>query len=188
MLDTYTIYNLMLLNTSLYTTLSVLLLSWLCSGRSTEVKYILKRPHKVVCPWENTDVCKLIPTYSTNCPWDLLIIIVKASLTGNWSLLSSTNNIVMINLIDSKCSTHGLLFCFILLHISNGLVSTSLVGHVLYSADLMSAICIPHFYLMVYRYIYSRYSSIFLTLYQLYHFLSSSTPISSSSLYLSIAT
>ena len=35
--STYTIYNLMLLNTSLYTTLSVLLLSWLCSERSTEM-------------------------------------------------------------------------------------------------------------------------------------------------------
>jgi len=34
---TQTIYNLILLNTSLCTTLSVLLLSWLCSGRSTEV-------------------------------------------------------------------------------------------------------------------------------------------------------
>ena len=37
LLDTNTIYNLMLLNTSLYTTLSILLLSWLCSGRSTEM-------------------------------------------------------------------------------------------------------------------------------------------------------
>ena len=35
--DTYTIYNLILLNTSLYTTLSVLLLSWLFSGRRTEM-------------------------------------------------------------------------------------------------------------------------------------------------------
>jgi len=39
---------------------------------------------------------------------------------------------------------HELLLHFILLHISNGLVSASLVGHVLYSADLMSAICISH--------------------------------------------
>jgi len=75
---------------------------------------------------------------------------------------------VMIDLIVSRCSTHGLL-CFILLHISNGSVSTSLVGHVLYSADLMSAICIPHILLMVHRYIYSRYSPVFLMLYQLYH-------------------
>jgi len=93
---------------------------------------------------------------------------------------------VMINLIDSRCSTHGLLLCFISLHISNGLVSTSLVGHVLYSADLMSAIYIPSCYLMVHRYIYSRYSSVFLTLYQLYHPLPSSTLISSSSLYLKL--
>ena len=95
---------------------------------------------------------------------------------------------VMIDLIDSRCSTHGLLLCFILLHISNGSVSASPVGHVLYSADLMSATCIPHFHLMVHRYIYSRYSSVFLTLYQLYHSLPSSTSISSSSLYLSVAT
>ena len=79
--------------------------------------------------------------------------------------------LVMIDLIVSRYSTHGLLLCFTLLHISNGSVSTSLVGHVLYSADLMSAICSPHYYLMVHRYIYSRYSSVFLMLYQLYHFL-----------------
>jgi len=94
----------------------------------------------------------------------------------------------MIDLIDSRCSTHGLLLCFILLHISNSLVSTSLVGHVLYSADLMSTTCIPHFHLMVHKYIYSRYSFVFLMLYQLYHSLSFSTLILSSSLYLSIAT
>ena len=83
---------------------------------------------------------------------------------------------------------HGLLLCFRLLHIFNGLVSTSLVGHVLYSADLMSATCIPHLLLMVHRYIYSRYSPVFLMLYQLYHSLSSSTLNTSSSLYLSVAT
>ena len=83
---------------------------------------------------------------------------------------------------------HRLLLHFILLHISNGSVSTSLVGHVLYSADLTSAICSPHYYLMVHRYIYSRYSSVFPTLYQLYHSLLSSTLNSSSSLYLSVAT
>ena len=77
-------------------------------------------------------------------------------------------------------------FCFISLHISNGSVSTSLVGHVLYSADLMFAICTLHFHLMVHRYIYSRYSSVFLMLYQLYHSLPSSTLISSSSLYLKL--
>jgi len=92
----------------------------------------------------------------------------------------------MIDLIISRCSTHRLLLCFILLHISNGSVSTSLVGHVLYSADLMFATCTPYYYLMVHRYIYSRYSSVFLTLYQLYHSLSSSTLISSSSLYLKL--
>jgi len=39
---------------------------------------------------------------------------------------------------------------------------------------------------MVHRYIYSRYSSVFLTLYQLYHSLLFSTLISSSSLYLKL--
>jgi len=92
----------------------------------------------------------------------------------------------MISLIDSRYFTHGLLLCFISLHISNGSVSTSLVGHVLYSADLMSAICISYFHLMVYRYIYSRYSFVFLMLYQLYHSLFSSTLISFSSLCLKL--
>jgi len=96
------------------------------------------------------------------------------------------NKYVMIDLIDSRCSTHELLLCFILLHISNGLVSASLVGHVLYSVDFMSAICIPHILLMVYRYIYSRYSPVFPILYQLYHSLPFSTLISSSSLYLKL--
>jgi len=81
---------------------------------------------------------------------------------------------------------HRLLLHFLLLHISNGLVSISLVGHVLYLADLMSAICIPHILLMVHRYIYSRYSSVFPILYQLYHSLFFSTLISSSSLYLKL--
>jgi len=80
---------------------------------------------------------------------------------------------------------HGQLLCFISLHISNSSVNTSLVEYVLYSADLMSAICFLHSLLMVHRYIYS---SVFLMLYQLYHSLSSSTLISSSSLYLSVAT
>ena len=107
-----------------------------------------------------------------------------------WSLgiSSHSKEDVMIDLIVSRCSTHGLLLYFTLLYISNGSVSTSLVGHVLYSVDLMSAICSPHYYLMVHRYIYSRYSSVFLTLYQLYHSLSFSTLNLSSSLYLSVAT
>ena len=92
----------------------------------------------------------------------------------------------MIDLIVSRCSIHELLLCFILLHISNGSVSASLVGYVFYSADLMSVICISHYYLMVHRYIYSRYSPVFPTLYQLYYSLSSSTLISSSSLYLKL--
>ena len=98
----------------------------------------------------------------------------------------SVSEHVMIDLIDSRCSTHELLLCFISLHIPNGSVSASLVGHVLYSADLMSAMCIPHFYLMVHRYIYSRYSSVFLMLYQLYYSLPFSTLISFSSLYLKL--
>jgi len=81
---------------------------------------------------------------------------------------------------------HGSLLCFISLHISNGSVSTSLVGYVPYSADLMSTTCIPHSLLMVYRYIYNRYSPVFLMLYQLYHSLPSSTLNSSSSLYLKL--
>jgi len=92
----------------------------------------------------------------------------------------------MINLIDSRCSTHGLLLCFISLHISNSSVSASLVEHVFYSADLMSAIYFPYFYFMIYEYIYSRYSSVFLTLYQLYYSLPFSTLISSSSFYLKL--
>jgi len=62
---------------------------------------------------------------------------------------------VMINLIVSRCSTHELLLCFTLFHIPIGSVSTSLVGHVLYLADLMSAICSSHYYLIVHRYIYT---------------------------------
>jgi len=57
---------------------------------------------------------------------------------------NKTLNSVIINLIDSRCSIHGLFLCFISLHISNGSVSALLVGHVLYLADLMSAICIPY--------------------------------------------
>ena len=94
----------------------------------------------------------------------------------------------MIDLIVSRCSIHRLLLFFILLYISNSSVSTLLVGHVLYSADLVSAICIPYILLTVHRYIYSRYSPVFLMLYQLYHSLPSSTLNSSSSLYLSVTT
>jgi len=84
--------------------------------------------------------------------------------------------------------SHEQLLCFILLHISNSSVSTSLLGHVLYSADLMSATCFSYLFLMVHRYIYSRYSPVFLMLYQLYHSFLFSTLISSSSLYLSVTT
>jgi len=92
----------------------------------------------------------------------------------------------MIDLIASRCFTHGLLLCFILLYITSSSVSTSLVGHVLYSADLMSAIYFPHLLLMVHRYIYNRYSPVFGMLYQLYHSLPSSTLNSFSSLYLKL--
>ena len=63
---------------------------------------------------------------------------------------------------------YELLLHFTLPHMSNSSVSASLVGYVFYSADLMSAICFPYLLLIVYRYIYSRYSSVFGTLYQLY--------------------
>jgi len=107
---------------------------------------------------------------------------VRGPLRGN----NCKGTAVIIDLIVSRCSILGLLLFFILLHISNGSVSALLVGHVLYSADLMSATCIPYLLLMVHRYIYSRYSSVFLMLYQLYHSLPSSTLISSSSLYLKL--
>ena len=81
---------------------------------------------------------------------------------------------------------HELLLSFILLYLSNSSVSASLVGHILYLADLISAICSSRYYLMVHRYIYSKYSFVFLMLYQLYHFLSFSTLISFSSLYLKL--
>ena len=51
-----------------------------------------------------------------------------------------SNNSVMIDLIASRCFTHGLLLLLILLHISNRSISASLVGHVLYSADLTAAV------------------------------------------------
>jgi len=80
------------------------------------------------------------------------------------ALISHEEGTVTINLIVSMCFTHELLLCFTLVHISNGSVSASLVGHVLYSENLMSATCIPHLLLMVHGYIYSRYSSVFLML------------------------
>ena len=94
----YTIYNLILLNTSLYTTLSVLLLFQLCSGRSTEIFNAKVHLENATwsCPYKNTDICKLIPICSTDCPWDLLIVIAKASLTENWSLLSGTGNMSVL--------------------------------------------------------------------------------------------
>ena len=103
-------------------------------------------------------------------------------------LTHNCNNQPYCTQVSTMMQPHGLLLCFKLLHMYNSSVSASLVGHVLYSADLMSAICIPHYYLMVHRYIYSRYSPVFPMLYQLYHSLPSSTLISSSSLYLSVAT
>ena len=100
--------------------------------------------------------------------------------------------LVTINLIAHRyspwCNHTNYFFCFTLPHISNSSVSTSPVGHVLYSADLMSAICFPHSLLMVHRYIYSRYSLVLPMLYQLYHSFLSSTLISSSNLYLSVVT
>ena len=104
------------------------------------------------------------------------------------SLLSYCNDRPHFIQVFTMMQPYGPLLCFISLHISNGSVSTSLVGYVLYSVDLMSATCIPHSLLMVHRYIYSRYSPVFLMLYQLYYSLPSSTLNSSSSLYLSVAT
>jgi len=78
---------------------------------------------------------------------------------------------------------YRLLLSLLLLHTSNGLVSTLLVGHVLYSADLMSAICSLYLLLIVHRY---KYSLVFSTLYQLYYSLPFSTLILSSSLYLKL--
>ena len=46
--------------------------------------------------------------------------------------------------------------------------------------------CLSHLLLIVHRYIYSRYSSVFSMLYQLYHSFPSSTLISSLSLYLKL--
>ena len=62
--------------------------------------------------------------------------------------------------------THGLLLLLTLPCLYSSSVSTSLVGHVLYSADLMFAIYFSHFHLMVHS---SKYSLVFPTLYQLYH-------------------
>jgi len=53
----------------------------------------------------------------------------------------------------SMSPTYGLLHLLIIPYLYNSWVSTSLVGHVLYSADLMSAMYFAHFYLMVDRHI-----------------------------------
>ena len=42
------------------------------------------------CPWEKTGVWKSNPTFATDCPWDLLMVIAKASQTGNWWCLNFT--------------------------------------------------------------------------------------------------
>jgi len=80
------------------------------------VKYILKKSHK----GENTDVYKLIPIYSTDYPWDLLMVIAKVSLVRNWSLLSGTGNVFALgnNLILGINITFflNLLFLLIILH------------------------------------------------------------------------
>ena len=54
--------------------------------------------------------------------------------------------------------THGPLLSLILPYLYSSSVSTSLVGHVLYSADLISAIHLSPLYLMVHRYILSYIS------------------------------
>ena len=60
------------------------------------------------------------------------------------------------------------------------------IAHILdYSNTQYNNDLIEH---IVHRYIYSRYSPVFGMLYQLYYFFPSSTLISSSSLYLSVAT
>ena len=37
-----------------------------------------------------------IPAFLLYYPWDLLMVIAKASLTGNWSLLSGTGNVSVL--------------------------------------------------------------------------------------------
>ena len=109
-----------------------------------------------------------------------------------WGHKPWNGDIVIIDLTAHRyspwCNHTDYFFCFTLPHISNNSVSTSPVGHVLYSADLMSAIYFSHSLLMVHRYIYSRYSLVLLMLYQLYHFFLSSTLILSSNFYLSVVT
>ena len=127
-----------------------------------------------------------MPAQSSSSLSQIMITIPYPPLPS--SLLSYCNDRPHFIQVFTMMQPHGPLFCFISLHISNGSVSASLVGHVLYSADLMFAIYIPHSLLIVHRYIYSRYSPVFLMLYQLYHSLPSSIFNSSSSLYLSVAT
>ena len=52
--------------------------------------------------------------------------------------------IVMINLMFSMSPTHELLLSLTFPYLYSSSVSTLLLGHVLYSADLMPAILLPH--------------------------------------------
>ena len=63
-----------------------------CSGNKT-----LIRDSEVQCeratynyPWEKTEVCRSKPTFATDWPWDLLMVIANASRTGNWWQLNLT--------------------------------------------------------------------------------------------------
>ena len=58
------------------------------------------------CPWEKTGVCKSNPTFATDCPWDLLMIIAKASWTGNWWCMNFTG----------ISSAEGVMILFLLLY------------------------------------------------------------------------
>ena len=122
-------YSLILLNTFFNTILSVLLLPWLCSRRSTEMfngKIYLENAI-YSCSCKNTSVLRLIPTCSTNCSWDLLMVMAKVSLTGNWSLLSGTNSVFVLgnSLILGINITFSvnLLFLLIILHWSTFLLT-----------------------------------------------------------------
>ena len=49
-------------------------------------------------PWVKTGVLRSTPTYLTDCPWDLLIVIAKANLTGNclrwkWNPIASSGGL-----------------------------------------------------------------------------------------------
>jgi len=100
---------------------------------------------------------------------------------------------VTINLISYRCSP----WCN---HMDNFFVSYYFIYLIAQSAShwwgmffIQQTSCLPYVFLIhsswyIGIYIYSRYSLVFLTLYQLYYSLPSSTLISSSSLYLSVAT